>query len=158
MNHPEIARCRSWYNIFRWPMCLMNFADLVGNGKPWDFKRTQKFTHGNCPRNCSLTVTLCGKCVNYDVPGNIHYGWVGRAATIRRWLLLHAANRAQKGGVDDPKDQKAIEIGMDLWDFPCKRADFCKEVLAKINLLNRNGALDCYRCILKYPVKGIPKK
>ena len=54
MNHPEIARCRSWYNIFRWPMCLMNFADLVGNGKPWDFKRTQKFTHGNCPRPALL--------------------------------------------------------------------------------------------------------
>jgi len=53
--------------------------------------------------------------VNYDVPGNIHYGWVGRAASFPRWLLLYAAHKVQKGGVDDPKDQNAIKFGMDFF-------------------------------------------
>ncbi|CAH3028934.1 unnamed protein product [Porites evermanni] len=53
------------------------------------------------------------------LPGKTHYGWVGRAASsIRRWLLLYAAHKVQKGGVDDPRDQNAIKIGMDLWDRP----------------------------------------
>ncbi|KAL9956350.1 hypothetical protein ACROYT_G037815 [Oculina patagonica] len=104
-NHiSEIKRCRSWYKYFAWPRCLLKFAGLIGNGKSWDFKRTQNFRRGPCPTQCPRTVTLCDHCVNYDVPGNIHYGWVGRAATIRRWLLLYAADRVQKGGVDDPRD------------------------------------------------------
>ena len=149
-NHIEIKRCRAWYRRFMWYRCLKRFAGLVGNSKPWDFKRTQSFTRGSCPRQCPRTVSLCGRCVNYDVPGNIHYGWVGRAATIRRWLLLYAANKVQKGGVDDPKDQNAIKIGLDLWDVPSKRSDFCKEVLSRINSLNLQGTSGCYRCFTKY--------
>lgn len=53
------------------------------------------------------------------------YGWVGWAASIRRWLLLYAADKVQKGGVDDPKDQNAIKIGMDLWDRPSLTPRFC---------------------------------
>jgi len=88
--------------------------------------------------------------VNYDVPGNIHYGWVGRAATIRRWLLLFAANRVQKGGVDDPKDQNAIKIGMDLRDVPSKRSSFCREFLSRVSSLNLDGTSGCYRCTTRY--------
>ena len=149
-NNREIRRCRSWTNTFLWPRCLVNFARLVGNCRPWDYKCTQSFTRTSCPRGCPRTVTLCGRCVNYDVPGNIHYGYVGRAATIRRWLLLYAADRVQKGGVDDPKDQEAIKIGMDLWDVPSKRSRFCREVLNKINSLNLQGTSGCYRCTTRY--------
>jgi len=149
-NHIEIRRCRAWYKYFAWPRCLKKFADLVGNHKPWDFKRTQSFTRGSCPQGCPRTVTLCSRCVNYDVPGNIHYGWVGRAATIRRWLLLFAANRVQKGGVDDPKDQNAIKIGMDLWDVPSKRSSFCREFLSRVSSLNLDGTSGCYRCTTRY--------
>ena len=149
-NHIEIRRCRSWYKTVLWPRCLYKFAQLVGNGRPWDFKRTQTFTKGSCPRNCPRTVTLCGRCVNYDVPGNIHYGWVGRAASIRRWLLLYAAHRVQNGGVDDPKDQNAIKIGMVFWDKPSIRSRFCREVLNRINTLNLHGTAGCYSCSTKY--------
>ena len=145
-DHIEIKRCRSWYKYFAWPRCLLKFAGLVGNGKPWDFKRTQTFSRGPCPFQCPRTVTLCGRCVNYDVPGNIHYGWVGRAATIRRWLLLYAADRVHKGGVDDPRDQTAITIGMDLWDVPSKRSHFCRDVLSKIGSLNLDGTSGCNIC------------
>jgi len=150
-NHIEIIRCRSLYKYFAWPRCLKKFAGLVGNYKPWDFKRTESFiTRGSCPKGCPRTVTLCGRCVNYDVPGNIHYGWVGRAATIRRWLLLYAASRVHKGGVDDPKDQNAIRIGMDLWDIPSERSSFCREVLSRVSSLNLDGTSGCYRCYTQY--------
>ena len=150
MNHAEIKHCRSWYNTALWPRCLVKFAQLVGNCRPWDFKCTQSFNTGSCHSGCPRTVTLCGRCVNYDVPGNIHYGWVGRAASIRRWFLLYAADRVQKGGVDDPKDQNAINIGMDLWDSPSLRSRFCHTVLGRISSLNLQGTSGCRTCNEKY--------
>jgi len=152
-HHTEIQRCGGWYKRFAWPRCLLKFAGLVGNCKPWDFKCTQTFRRGSCPsQSCPRTVTLCNQCVNYDVPGNIHYGWVGRAATIRRWLLLYAADRVQKGGIDDPKDQNAIKIGMNMWDDPRKRSRYqmCKEVAQNINSLNRQGTSSCRSCSTRY--------
>ena len=150
-NHVEIKHCRSWYNTLLWPRCLLKFKNLVGNCKPWDFKCKQSFQKGSCPsQRCPRTVTLCGRCVNYDVAGNIHYGWVGRAASIRRWLLLYAADRVQKGGVDDPRDQNAIKIGMDLWDRPSLRKKFCSPVVRKIGSLNLDGTSGCRRCYKKY--------
>ncbi|KAL9956347.1 hypothetical protein ACROYT_G037812 [Oculina patagonica] len=150
-NHREIRRCRSWVNTVLWPRCLTKFAGLVANCRAWDYKCTQSFRRGSCPSSrCPRTVTLCGRCVNYDVPGNIHYGWVGRAATIRRWLLLYGADRVQKGGVDDPRDQNAIRIGMDQWDVPSKRSRFCREVTSRIRSLNLHGTSGCSRCSTRY--------
>lgn len=152
-NHIEIQRCHGWYKRIAWPRCLLEFAGLVGNCKPWDYKCTQTFHRGSCPsRSCPRTVTLCNRCVNYDVPGNIHYGWVGRAATIRRWLLLYAADRVQKGGIDDPRDQNAIRIGMDMYDDRRKWSQFqmCREVARRINSLNRQGTSGCSPCSTRY--------
>ena len=76
-NHVKIRRCRSWYNTFLWPRCLRMF----GNCRPWDFKCTQSFNRGSCPSGCPRTVTLCGRCVNYDVPAcrkhPLWLGWTG---------------------------------------------------------------------------------
>ena len=152
-HHTEIQRCGGWYKLFAWPRYLLKFSGLVGNCKPWDFKCTQTFRRGSCPsQSCPRTVTLCNQCVNYDVPGNIHYGWLGHAATIRCWLLLYAADRVQKGGIDDPKDQNAIKIGMNMWDDPRKRSRYqmCKEVAQKINSLNRQGTSGCRSCSTRY--------
>lgn len=148
-NHREIKLCRK-YGKFLWPRCLLKFRSLVGGCKPWDFKCTQSFKRGSCPNQCPRTVTLCGRCVNYDVPGNIHYGWVGRAASFRRWVLLYAAHKVQKGGIDDPKDQNAIKIGMDFWDILRKRSRFCSEILRKIKYLNLHGTSGCLKCTVKY--------
>ena len=149
MKHREIRRCRK-YRLILWPRCLLKFRSLVGACKPWDFKCTQSFASRSCPNQCPRTVTLCGRCVNYDVPGNIHYGWVGRAASIRRWFLLYAAHMVQKGGIDDPKDQNAIKIGMDFWDIPKKMSRFCAEIRRRINSLNLQGTSGCLRCTEKY--------
>ena len=97
---------------------LSDFRELVRSGGPWDFKSSQTFTSDNCPSGCPHTVTLCDYCFFYDVPGNIHYGWVGRASGLRSWLLHYGAAAAQDGGVDDPKDTQAIDIGINMWDSP----------------------------------------
>lgn len=148
MDHHKIRSCRK--NGIIMSSCLSDFKSLVGGGNPWDFKRTQSFVHRSCTNQCPRTVTLCDQCVNYDVPGNIHYGWVGRAANIGRLLLLSAAHMAQKGGIDDPKDQNAIKIGMDFWDILRKRSRFCSEIRSKINSLNLQGTSGCSKCTVKY--------
>ena len=91
---------------------------------------------GSCPYHCPKTVTLCGQCIYYNVPGNIHYGYVSCAASIRHWLLLFAANTVQKAsGIDDTRDPNAIRIGMGRWDDPRKRANFYRDVLSRIGSL-----------------------
>lgn len=123
-DHPAIKTNRenSWamwipgFNLGWHGAFLVDFRHLVGDGCIWDFKNSQDFTTDNCPVNCDDSVTLCGTCFFYDVVGNIHYGWVGRAGRIRRWFLLDQGAAAQEGGVDDPRDVAAIKIGMDLWD------------------------------------------
>ena len=95
------------------------------------------------PADCHPIWTTCQL---YYVPGDILYGWVGRAASIRRWLLLYAADKVQKGGVDDPRDQNAIKIGMDLWDRPSLRSRFCSTVIKTIRSLNLHAKSGCRRC------------
>ncbi|MCH7689367.1 MAG: hypothetical protein IH899_22275 [Planctomycetes bacterium] len=99
-----------------WTIAAMKaFYDLVAPGRPWDFKRTQSQWRakapGPCPtKNCDRTVTLCGHCVNYDVPGNIHFGWVGRRMEIRSSVLHFGAGRVQEGknaNGDEPPDTVA---------------------------------------------------
>ena len=89
-------------------------------------------------------------CQLYYVPGDILYGRVGRAASIRRWLLLYAADKVQKGEVDDPKDQNAIKIGMDLWDRPSLTPRFCSTVVVKIRSLDLHATSGCRRCYTRY--------
>jgi len=155
-DHPAIKR----YREAQWALVipffglgwtygfLEDFRELVGRGGPWDFKNTVSFESRHCPtRDCQRTVTLCGLCVDYDVAGNIHYGWVGRAADLRRWFLLWRAAKAQKGGVDPDHDVVAIKIGMDMWDT--KNRSLCHHVrkhAASLNYGKNNRAKDCAPC------------
>ena len=147
-DHHVITRCGSWAGSWIWPWCLREFANLVGKERPWDFKYTQTFHRGSCPHRCPETVTLCNQCVFHDVPGNIHYGYVGRAAAFQRLLLQFAAHRVQKGGIDDPKDQNAIRIGMDLWDHTDRRDHFCHEVHK--HALSKHHTSGCHTCSTRY--------
>ena len=85
-------------------------------------------------------------CFDYDVPGNIHYGWVGRAGGIRRWFLHNRAAAAQKGSVDDPGDSVAIDIGINMWD---KGKGLCDELRSKRGQLRR-GDESCVTCSDNY--------
>jgi outer membrane protein OmpA-like peptidoglycan-associated protein len=127
---------------------LSDFRDLVKAGAPWDFKSNQKQwrsgTGNTCPTApCDKTVFLCGKCFFYDVPGNIHYGYIGRMASIRAWFLHDRAAAAQVGGVDPAHDSAAIDIGIAIAD---DGATLCDEIAAHENELNRERTEGCGLC------------
>jgi hypothetical protein len=127
---------------------LKNFTDLVRENGPWDFKNSVSFATKSCPSDngCKRTVTLCGICLDYDVPGNIHYGYVGRAALLRRWFLLRAAAGVQDGGIDPSHDVAAIKIGMDILDayglLNVEKGGLCWTLRIRRNQLNF-GQADC---------------
>lgn len=155
-DHPVIKTQRevewpNWIPIFNlgWNYgALSDFRDLVKAGAPWDFKSNQsqwRSGRGNtCPTTqCDKTVFLCGKCFFYDVPGNIHYGYIGRMASIRAWFLHNRASAAQKGGVDPSDDTAAINIGIAMAD---EGATLCGEIAAHENELSTTGTKGCGRC------------
>ncbi len=157
-NHPVIKTGREhrwprWVPVFNigWTIAAFyEFAGLVGPRKPWDFKRTQGWWRAGsgrpCPTNdCDRTVTLCEHCVNYDVPGNIHFGWVGRRMEIAPWALHAGAGGVQEGGAvgDDPPDTVAINIGIAMAD---EGKNLCGEVNAKLNRLNLDRTEGCLAC------------
>lgn len=157
-NDPVIRTGREhrwprWVPVFNvgWTIAAFySFSELVGPGKPWDFKRTQGWwragTGRSCPTDdCDRTVTLCGHCVNYDVPGNIHFGWVGRKMEIAPWALHAGAGGVQEGGAagDDPPDTVAINIGIAMADGG---KGLCDEVNAKLNQLNLDRTVGCLAC------------
>jgi outer membrane protein OmpA-like peptidoglycan-associated protein len=155
-NHPVIRTQREVY----WPNyvpffnlgwnygALTGFRDLVKAGAIWDYKSNQKQWRSDgsktCPSiPCDKTVTLCGKCFFYDVPGNIHFGYIGRQAALSPWFLHNRASAAQKGGVDPPEDVMAIDIGIEIAD---KGTSLCDLIATHENELNRDGTKDCAIC------------
>ena len=155
-NHPVIKTQRevqwpNWIPVFNigWNYgALSDFRDLVKAGAPWDFKSNQKQWRSGpgktCPTaQCDKTVFLCGKCFFYDVPGNIHYGYIGRMASIRAWFLHNRAAAAQKGGKDPTHDTAAIDIGIAMAD---QDATLCGEIAAHESELNREGTKGCGLC------------
>lgn len=161
INNPVIKTMRevTWpryvpvFNIGWTTAALWDFADLVKAGAPWDFKATQTFTSSNCPKgdSCERTVTLCGECVDYDVAGNIHYGFVGSAGGLRAWVLHRAASLVQTGLKDPPEDYAAIELGIKLWHDSNK--DFCSvfgQYKEQLNYGSKDKAKKCSRCEEEY--------
>ena len=93
---------------------------MVRGGAPWDFKPDIQREIGN-------QIILADTWYSYDIPANIHYGYVGRAIGFNREWLLFGAGAAQiKAGTsdwkwsawyfDDPSDYTAVQVGMDLFD------------------------------------------
>ncbi|MBI4835364.1 MAG: hypothetical protein HY811_11195 [Planctomycetes bacterium] len=102
---------------------LEEFKMKVQEGGIWDFKNSEQFTESceseKCPSsNCKKTVTLCDQCVFYDVPGNIHFGYMGVFGGIDPSILHARAAKAQKTitpGKDTARDTEAINIGIRLF-------------------------------------------
>lgn len=160
-DHPVIRTAREvewpryvpFFNLGWTYGFLDDFRALVRAGGPWDFKSRQgrpgtgewrAATGRGCPNlPCDTTVTMCGMCFNYDVPGNIHYGWVGVAAGLRPWFLHNRADAAQAGGVDDPRDTVAIDIGINMYD---NGTTLCDELRLHRNDLNLSRTDNCRTC------------
>ncbi|WP_179861559.1 polymorphic toxin type 44 domain-containing protein [Bacillus toyonensis] len=95
----------------------LKFVQHVKSGSDWDYKR--QFGYGYYNFN--------GRVLAAEDIGNMHYGYVGRAAGFTRSLLSTAAGAYQiysgtsnfawaDSYYDDPNDQAWISYGMDLWD------------------------------------------
>ncbi|MCY4412506.1 MAG: polymorphic toxin type 44 domain-containing protein [Caldilineaceae bacterium] len=101
------------------------WALLVGPGRPWDYK-------GHIGMALDEPWTDYGGVTYfYDVWANINYGYAGRAARFTRGELRLGAglgqiasdlsrgqlwNYDQSSSFDDPADQAAVLIGMNLYD------------------------------------------
>lgn len=128
------------------------FRGLVANRKPWDIKRSfQSWVRD----------PVSGAEYGRDMWGNIHYGYLGRAAGFSEFELLNAAGWAQyKAHVnnnptiiealgaalrelvsswDDPKDQEAIKLGIALWEQ--NRGSISREKLVS-EIRNRRTGLN----------------
>ena len=97
------------------------FANKVRPGGLWDFKAQKEWGLA-----WSQLYLYDGVLLRYDDVGNIHYGYVGRAAFSEK-LLLKVAGGVQiltdtsswdywKSNFDDPHDQWAVSFGCALWD------------------------------------------
>jgi RHS repeat-associated protein len=118
------------------------FMEQVLPGHDWDYKERIVFLFG-------LNVQMFDDWYKYDVPTNIHFGYVGTSIGFSALELKGGAGVAQLyayfksqgsplGPVwnffDDPYDQAAIELGIELHDAqpspPIERSVF-KRVLIK---------------------------
>lgn len=97
----------------------LRFTDLVANRGPWDVKR-------EFPR--WARDHLEGAEYGSDLWGNLHYGYLGRAAGFTETELKLGAHwqafKETDAYWDDARDQKAIELGYALWSehrFPLPR-------------------------------------
>lgn len=151
-NIPKAAELRFTLLQDRWTQ----FALLVRPGGPWDHKPKMLAAtteDKSCPVNCPDTVTLCGTCVNHDVPSNIHYGFIGKVAGFNDKSLTAIPGLVQTDDQwphDDPRDTSAIRVGIDFYDEMkgqgVNSGDLCRAVKGNIAKLNRDNAFDCSAC------------
>lgn len=92
---------------------------MVGNGKKYDLKNTGDWN--------DWQFFFDGYVIAYDAPGNILYGFFGKAIGIDEETLLSAAGIAQLAAgtskleyydsrFDDPRDQEMIKLGFEYYD------------------------------------------
>ncbi len=112
---------------------LMLWYNQVKSGSPWDHKPIITKQFGEWAYDNETSVAF-----RFDIWSNIHYGFVGMAAGFDGWILKSGAGAAQVlddstdpdtvsrisnssaatflVAFDDPRDQAAIDIGVNLWN------------------------------------------
>ena len=106
------------------------WKNLVKANAPWDFKPAIIAMNINAGYVGMADVTMYNRSVRFDVPANVHYGYVGRQSGFGETELLLGAGIAQNGYTwsdigalrqfdygDDPYDQNAIRVGFRAYDL-----------------------------------------
>lgn len=113
---------------FEEAQAMKDFADLVKPGGLWDYKLKMRPLYGEYSLDPKE-----GMLYRYDIWGNIHFGYIGRAIGFSEDLLLEAAGFVQAltdgksylsiaaavghlRDFDQPEDQSCIRIGFGLWE------------------------------------------
>ena len=106
---------------FGWITKLREFKNSVQNDGVWDLKQQEKW------QNSSLYY-FNGEIVDADAPGNIMYGYLGKAYGMPDNVLYYAAGFAQivagtstqlwvkTGTGDDPIDYENIKRGISYYN------------------------------------------
>jgi RHS repeat-associated protein len=151
-NVPEAVGMRIDLPQNRWLLFLLNMKPKA----KWDHKPLLSgatSADGTCPTNCPRTLTLCGECVNFDVPSNIHYGFIGKVADFSDTALTVAPGLVQEGGNwphDDPVDTAAIQLGIDFYGMQkgqgINKVDLCAALKKAAAGLNKTGTEGCEPC------------
>ena len=93
--------------VLRRPEAWAAFTRLVREGGKWDIKHQLK----------PWIDPKTGERIEADKLGNIHYGYLGRSLGFTSLELKGGAQvQGTLAGGEDPKDQVAIEIGMELYE------------------------------------------
>jgi hypothetical protein len=110
------------------------WVSLVRSGAPWDHKPHLSSTYGNWSEDATHRREYF-----FDIWSNLHYGYIGKSVGFSQWELLNGAGAAQVAdgtnppgywgrrterigdadflaAFDDPKDQAAIRVGINLWN------------------------------------------
>lgn len=119
------------YNLRDIANSFGKFYMQVNGGAPWDYKVQINPEYGKWALD-----RKSGTRFRFDVWGNLHFGYIGRAVGYSRELLLNAAGIIQArddgkdmnqvieeflqsgdvAGYDQAEDQAAISSGCGLWD------------------------------------------
>lgn len=107
---------------------LLQFNQFVRTGAPWDYKADMNAHYGAWTLDAPE-----GKRYQFDIWGNMHFGFIGRAIGFSEDLLLDAAGFAQAvfdgkswqeilnhihslRDLDQAVDQAAIRVGISLFE------------------------------------------
>jgi RHS repeat-associated protein len=90
---------------------LLDFEDVVHDHGLWDFKYKIEEIVG-------FNIKLGNVWYNADVPGNIHFGYLGVEVGFTKEILHcgadYATDKTLCSGSDDPEDYEAVEAGADV--------------------------------------------
>ena len=95
------------------------FYNIVRNGSLMDLKNQPEWHHSH--------FIFREEVIDYDAPGNINYGYLGKIFAIKDLVLYAGAGYAQimagnsnpnfiTSFFDDPRDQKMIKYGIDIYN------------------------------------------
>lgn len=165
-----------YFGILTWPASKIDWGRAkIPNLSPaesarlaqWDHKPTIIDQYGKWAYDPATNTSYC-----YDVWSNIHFGYIGSAAGFSGWTLRNGAGLGQLiagtsdagfieywkrrfetvgdadmfAAFDDPKDQEALNIGIDLWNKHGKNVtqdDILDAMRASSKLCSRRGMMRC---------------
>lgn len=104
-------------------------------GCDWDMKVHLREFNGRKAFYHPVRGDFAPERVFYDVWGNIHYGYVGRAHGVGRGLLVWGSRTF--GGGFDAADEITVQRGMDLWDNRGKGLTRLQLRVALVNAIPR---------------------
>jgi hypothetical protein len=103
----------------------LGWKNLVETGAVWDFKNnvlsSPRLATAGCSSTCIVppTVTICGRCYEHNLPGDLFYAYIGKFCGFSLNALQLGSQYAElqpnsSSNWDPPADTAAIDLGFNL--------------------------------------------